>query len=76
MRAMNHDEDEEDTAQYRVVVNQEEQYSIWPDGLSVPAGWREVGVSGSKSECLAYVARVWTDLTPLSVRKAMTGRLQ
>lgn len=76
MCAMNRDADEEDPAQYRVVVNQEEQYSIWPVDLSIPAGWREVGVSGSKSECLAYIARVWTDLTPLSVRKKMTGRPQ
>ncbi|MGH3870457.1 MAG: MbtH family protein [Pseudonocardiaceae bacterium] len=52
-----------------VVINHEEQYSIWPTGREIPAGWREFGVSGSKSDCLAHIARVWTDLRPLSVRR-------
>ncbi|MER6826738.1 MbtH family protein [Streptosporangium sp. NPDC000563] len=55
---------------HRVVVNHEEQYSIWPDGRDLPDGWREEGVSGSKEECLAHIDRVWTDLRPLSARSS------
>lgn len=56
---------------YRVVVNHEEQYSIWPDFKDVPAGWRDVGRSGTKDECLKYIEEVWTDMRPLSLRKKM-----
>ncbi|GAA4199709.1 hypothetical protein GCM10022252_51930 [Streptosporangium oxazolinicum] len=55
---------------YRVVVNHEEQYSIWPDGRDLPDGWREEGVSGTKEDCLAHIDRVWTDLRPLSARRS------
>jgi MbtH protein len=55
--------------EFIVVINHEEQYSIWPTGLEIPAGWREAGVSGSKSDCLAHISRVWSDLRPLSVRR-------
>ncbi len=54
---------------YTVVINDEEQYSIWPADREIPGGWSEVGVSGSKSDCLAHIAQVWTDLRPLSVRR-------
>jgi MbtH protein len=63
--------DREDTTVYRVVVNHEEQYSIWPADSDLPLGWREVGKSGIKEECLAYIAEVWTDMRPLSVRRQM-----
>jgi MbtH protein len=53
---------------YKVVINDEEQYSIWPAHRTAPTGWHEVGVRGSKQECLAHVEKVWTDITPLSVR--------
>lgn len=56
---------------FNVVVNHEEQYSIWPDYKPVPAGWRTVGKQGSKDECLAYIEQVWTDMRPLSLRRAM-----
>lgn len=56
---------------FNVVVNHEEQYSIWPDYKSVPAGWRTVGKQGSKDECLAYIEQVWSDMRPLSLRQAM-----
>ncbi|MEU1402876.1 MbtH family NRPS accessory protein [Streptomyces sp. NPDC005728] len=56
---------------YTVVVNDEEQYSIWPAGRELPDGWREVGVTGTKQECLAHVEEVWTDMRPLSLRNAM-----
>jgi MbtH protein len=61
----------EDTTIYRVVVNHEEQYSIWPADREAPAGWRDGGKTGSKAECLAYVKEVWTDMRPLSLRKKM-----
>jgi len=58
----------EDRASYRVVVNHEEQYSIWPADRDNPAGWRDAGQNGSREECLAYIKEVWTDMTPLSLR--------
>jgi MbtH protein len=58
---------------YTVVLNDEEQYSIWPLGRDVPAGWREEGTTGTKDECLAHVERVWTDLRPRSLREAMAA---
>jgi MbtH protein len=58
---------------YTAVVNDEEQYSVWPAGRTIPAGWREAGKSGSKDECLAWIATVWTDMRPLSVRRSMEG---
>ncbi len=67
---MNRDE-EEDTTIYKVVVNHEEQYSIWSADRPNALGWKDVGKSGSKSECLAYIKEVWTDMRPLSLRKAM-----
>jgi MbtH protein len=67
---MSHEE-REDTTVYRVVVNDEEQYSIWPAGRELPLGWREAGKQGQKAECLAYIEQVWTDMRPLSLRKQM-----
>jgi len=67
---MNRDE-EEDTTVYNVVVNHEEQYSIWPVDREIPLGWRAVGKSGPKAECLEYIKEVWTDMRPLSLRKKM-----
>jgi uncharacterized protein YbdZ (MbtH family) len=66
-----YDPDREDATIYKVVINHEEQYSIWPADRSNPLGWQNVGVSGSKAECLAYVKEVWTDMRPLSLRKQM-----
>ncbi|KOV78044.1 MbtH family NRPS accessory protein [Nocardia sp. NRRL S-836] len=54
-----------------VVVNHEEQYSIWPADREPPSGWRTVGVTGSEDECLDWIEREWTDLRPLSLRRAM-----
>jgi MbtH protein len=56
---------------YKVVVNDEEQYSIWFADQATPPGWREAGKEGTKEECLAYIEEVWTDMRPLSLRKAM-----
>jgi uncharacterized protein YbdZ (MbtH family) len=66
-----YDPDREDTTVYKVLVNHEEQYSIWPEYKESPLGWKEVGKSGPKQECLAYVKEVWTDMRPLSLRKHM-----
>ncbi|MBW4636651.1 MAG: MbtH family protein [Gloeocapsa sp. UFS-A4-WI-NPMV-4B04] len=67
---MNQD-DKEDTTIYKVVVNHEEQYSIWSAHQENPLGWKDVGKSGPKSECLAYIKEVWTDMRPLSLRQQM-----
>ena len=64
-------DDREDTTIYKVVVNHEEQYSIWPDGRDNPLGWRYTGERGTKEECLAYIGKVWTDMRPLSLRQRM-----
>lgn len=65
------EEANEDSTQYTVVINHEEQYSIWPTERELPLGWRDVGKSGSKAECLNYIKEVWTDMRPLSLRKRM-----
>jgi MbtH protein len=62
--------DHEETV-FQVVVNQEGQYSIWPNFREVPAGWEAVGPSGPKKECLTYIEAAWTDMRPLSLRNAM-----
>lgn len=68
---MDHNTDREDTTIYKVTMNHEEQYSIWPDYMSIPQGWTDAGKRGSKSECLAFIKEVWTDMRPLSLRKKM-----
>jgi MbtH protein len=59
---------------YRVVVNDEEQYSLWPTDTPLPAGWHDTGVQGPRADCLAHIERVWTDLSPRSVREHLTSR--
>ena len=63
--------DEEDNTIYQVVVNQEEQYSIWPEYKEIPNGWRAVGPKAHKQECLKYITNMWTDMRPLSLRQQM-----
>jgi MbtH protein len=63
----------DEEAQYAVVVNDEEQYSIWSAHRTAPEGWRQVGVTGTKQECLTHIEKVWTDMRPLSLRRAMGG---
>jgi MbtH protein len=67
---MNH-ADATDTTIYKVVVNHEEQYSIWPADRENALGWSDAGKTGTKDECLAYIKEVWTDMRPLSLRKQM-----
>lgn len=56
---------------YRVVVNDEEQYSVWAGDRPAPAGWRDAGFAGSRQECLAHVEAVWVDMRPRSLREEM-----
>ena len=65
--------EDDNTTVYEVVVNHEEQYSIWPADREVPAGWKLVGFRGVKADCLAHINEVWTDMRPLSLRKEMDG---
>ncbi|MBE9170817.1 MbtH family protein [Pleurocapsales cyanobacterium LEGE 06147] len=64
-------EERQDTTIYKVVVNHEEQYSLWPAHRGNPLGWRDAGKTGLKPECLEYIKEVWTDMRPLSLRKKM-----
>jgi MbtH protein len=64
-------DEEEDDREYLVVVNHEEQYSIWLADKPIPNGWTAVGTKGKKPECLAYIKEVWTDMRPKSLREAM-----
>ena len=67
---MDRDEKEDKTI-YKVVVNHEEQYSIWPSDRDNALGWKDAGKAGAKEECLAWIKEVWTDMRPLSLRKRM-----
>ena len=64
-------EEREDNTIYKVVVNHEEQYSIWPAEREIPAGWNRAGKRGLRRECLDYINETWTDMRPLSLRRAM-----
>ena len=66
-------EDKEDTTIYKVVVNHEEQYSIWLAHRENPLGWNDVGKSGTKTECLDYIKEIWPDIRPLRLRKRLEG---
>lgn len=63
--------DDEDKTIYKVVINHEEQYSIWPEYKENPLGWKDAGRTGTKAECLACIEERWTDMRPLSLRKKM-----
>ncbi len=63
--------EDDDATIYRVVLNDEEQYSIWPDGRENALGWRDEGTVGTKAACLARIREVWTDMRPRSLREAM-----
>jgi MbtH protein len=62
---------EENDQQYKVVINHEEQYSIWPLERPNALGWNDFGKSGTKAECLAYIKEHWTDMRPKSLRERM-----
>jgi len=63
-----HRDEQEDASIYKVVVNHEEQYSIYPVDRDNPLGWNSTGKTGTKAECLQYIEEVWTDMRPLSLR--------
>lgn len=63
--------DDDDDRDYKVVVNHEEQYSIWLSYRDIPLGWRDAGFQGKRKPCLDWIAEVWTDMRPLSLRRAM-----
>ncbi len=64
-------DDDDEQQVFEVVVNHEEQYSIWPAEREIPRGWRAAGKRGPKKDCLAHIEEVWTDMRPLSLRRAM-----
>ena len=66
--------DRKDQGTYQVVVNHEDQYSIWPAGREIPAGWQAVGEPDTRAECLDYIESTWTDMRPLSLRRVMEAR--
>jgi MbtH protein len=68
--------EDDDQNIYKVVVNHEEQYSIWFADREIPGGWREAGKSGTKTECLEHIKEVWTDMRPLSLRQRMEAAAQ
>jgi len=67
---------EEEIFLYYVVKNKEEQFSIWPEHKPIPAGWEEVTQPQNKDEALSYIAKMWVDMRPLSLRKLMDGNFQ
>ncbi|MFE3634708.1 MbtH family protein [Streptomyces sp. NPDC059168] len=67
-------DDFSDDATYRVVLNDEEQYSIWWADRELPAGWHEEGTRGPREQCLAHIEQIWTDMRPLSLRRRMEQR--
>ena len=67
--------DPHEASAYQVVINGEEQYSIWPEGRQIPDGWRAVGPRGAKADCLKYIDEVWTDMRPLSLRRFMANQV-
>lgn len=67
-------DEREDKTIYKVVLNHEEQYSIWPAHRENALGWKDAGKSGTKEECLAYIKEVWTDMRPLSLRLKMQAQ--
>jgi MbtH protein len=73
---MMYDDEEDDTTTYKVVLNHEEQYSIWPADYDNPPGWRDDGTVGTKKECLDHIERVWTDMRPSSLRTFMKSQAE
>lgn len=70
---MSTDPFEDENGQFHVLVNDEDQYSLWPAFAQVPAGWRSVFGPAGRAESVAYVEAHWTDMRPRSLREAMNG---
>lgn len=71
--ATTEERDMDENTRYQVLRNDEEQYSLWPADIEVPAGWQSVGKEGTEAECMAYVDEVWTDMRPRSLRERMAA---
>lgn len=67
------EESANDDVKYDVVMNDEEQYSIWHAERGLPPGWRAIGFTGSRSECLEHIGQVWRDMRPRSLREQMSA---
>jgi len=63
--------DDDDDREYKVIINHEEQYSIWPEDRELPLGWKATGFAGTKQQCLDHIEEIWTDMRPLSLRQKM-----
>lgn len=61
---------------FRVLMNEEGQHSVWPAGLEIPEGWSQIGPTGPKAECVAFIDSNWTDMRPKSLRMVMTRRVE
>ena len=68
--------DWDERTRYKVVVNREQMYSIWPADRENPLGWKEIGRVGAKQECLDYIEEVWTDMRPLALQEKMEEAAQ
>ncbi|UEM24883.1 MbtH family NRPS accessory protein (plasmid) [Skermanella mucosa] len=62
---------DDESVVFAVVINDEEQYSIWPEFKPMPQGWRAIGKTGTKAECLDHIREVWTDMRPASLRRRL-----
>jgi MbtH protein len=62
---------EDESGKYNVLVNHEEQYSLWPSWISIPDGWT-VAFEDSRAACLAYIEENWKDMRPKSLRDFMS----
>jgi MbtH protein len=62
---------EDEDGEFLVLVNHEDQYSLWPSFRDVPSGWTTVGPRGKRKECLAWIEVNWTDMRPRSLKEAM-----
>lgn len=60
-----------ESTEFLVLLNDQEQYSIWPSYRSIPAGWSEAGMKGNKQDCLQYINENWTDMRPKRLREAL-----
>jgi MbtH protein len=67
-------EQNDDKRRYKAVVNDEGQYSVWPEARENALGWKDAGRAGSKDECLEFIGQVWTDMRPMSLRRKMDER--
>ncbi|HEX5996579.1 MAG TPA: MbtH family NRPS accessory protein [Jiangellales bacterium] len=65
--------EEQELTRWAVLVNDEEQYGLFPADRPVPGGWRPAGFTGTAADCQAYVNDRWTDLRPATLRRAMAG---